>query len=238
MSDYQRIMYQYITTVIGVVVVICNGLMITYIRFARSYRENPIGYVYIVNMATTDLVAGLIMVILKSMHAYMDTELAGNSLATEFYHVLRFCMVRFSLLTSVLNLVALTMDRLCVVCFPFLAARTRRVNFHVKICVGIWTVSLAFTLLFYTYARFYLNDAEKYINVIFPIATLPATVLFVVSYTLIFSVVNRTSNTVCQQTLSVRKNDWRLDSGNETRKNSITAQKKKVIKCLFIINLH
>lgn len=230
MSEYRIILYQYITTGIGALVILCNGLMIVYIRRARSYTHNPIGYVYIVNTAATDLLVGFDMVLLKSMHPYMATDLAGNKFAKELYHVLRFGMLRFSLLTSVLNLVALTIDRLFAVRFPFLEVR-RSVKLHVKICIGIWLVSLLLTSLFYTYTRFYLIDTEKYKDVIFPIATLPATVLFVVSYILIFSVVNRSSNVERQLALCVHRSNPTTEI-NENRSaamnQSISIQREKV----------
>ena len=52
--------------------------------------------------------------------------------------------------------------------------------------------------------RFHLKDSERYRFAVFPVATLPATILFIVSYFIIFSVVRRTSKTVGQINSSVR----------------------------------
>ena len=216
------ILYQYVTTAVGVLVIIFNSLMIIYIRHTNTYKINPIGYVYITNMAATDLLVGLIMVFLKSIHPYMDTKLADNQFCQELYHIFRFCLMRFSLLTSVLNLIALTLDRFCAIRFPFLVARLNK-RFHVKTCIWIWMVSFVITSAFYVITRFHLKNTEKYKDTLFPIATFPATVLFVMCYGYIFSVVSRSSNAVNQQNLSLRQNQ----TNSWDKQSSIQKEKVK-----------
>ena len=211
MAEFQMILYQYVTTGIGALVTIFNSLMIVYIRYANIYKSNPIGYVYITNMAVTDLLVGLTMISLKSMHPHIDTKFTGPPFAQELYHILRFCLLRFSLLTSVLNLIALTLDRLFVIRFPFLVA-LRNKRFHVKICIWIWIVSFVITSAFYAITRFHLQNMEKYKDTLFPIATFPATVLFVMSYGYIFSVVSSSSNAINQKNLSLKQNQTKQSS--------------------------
>ena len=214
-STYKTILYQYVTTTIGALVIASNSIMLVCIRRSKAHKNKPVGFVYVINMAASDLFVGVTMVILKSMHPYMGTTLADNVVAQNVYHVIRFCMIRFSLLVSVFNLVALTIDRLCAIRFPFLVQRQDR-SLHIKICCLIWLVSLVTTSVFYILARFYLKDSLRYKDAIFPIATIPATVLFIVSYTMIFTVVRRTSNTVNQIASSVRR---QRDVVNETEEN-------------------
>ena len=220
MTKYQMILYQYVTTGIGVLVILFNSLMIIYIKCTRTFISNPVGYVYITNMAITDLLVGLIMVLLKSMHPYMDNDLANKPFAQELYHIMRFCLVRFSLLTSVFNLIALTVDRFCAIRFPFFVVR-QNYKFHMKVCCGVWVVSLILTSAFYAITRFYLQNTERYKDAIFPIATFPAMFLFVICYGYIFSVVSRSSNAVNQLTISTDKNE----QNNSTQQSS---QKEKV----------
>ena len=203
MVKFQMILYQYVTTAVGLLVTIFNSLMIIYIRHTNTYKINPIGYVYITNMAATDLLVGLIMIFLKSIHPYMDTKLGDNQFCQELYHIFRFCSMRFSLLTSVLNLIALTLDRFCAIRFPFLVARLNK-RFYVKICIWIWMVSFVITSVFYVITRFHLKNTEKYKDTIFPIATFPATILFVICYGYILSLRQNQTNSWDKQS-SIQK---------------------------------
>ena len=221
MAEFRMILYQYVTTGIGVLVAVFNSLMIVYIRYANIYKSNPIGYVYITNMAVTDLLVGLTMVSLKSMHPHIDTKFTGPPFAQELYHILRFCLLRFSLLTSVLNLTALTLDRFCAIRFPFLVARLNK-RFHVKICIWIWMVSFVITSAFYAITRFHFQNMEKYKDTLFPIATFPATVLFVMCYGYIFRVVSSSSNAINQKNVSLRQNQ------TNSRDKQSSTQKEKV----------
>ena len=220
MNKYQMILYQYVTTGVGVLVILFNSLMIIYIKYMRTFNSNPVGYVYITNMAVTDLLVGIIMVLLKSMHPYMDNDLADKPFAQDLYHFIRFFFLRFSLLTSVFNLIALAVDRFSAIRFPFLVARQNPI-FHVRVCCGVWMVSLLLTSAFYAIIRFYLQNPERYKDAIFPIATFPAMVLFFVCYGYIFSVVSHSSNTVQQLTVS-SKNDPNDRKNQQSQKEKVT----------------
>uniref|UniRef100_A0A7M5WWB5 G-protein coupled receptors family 1 profile domain-containing protein n=1 Tax=Clytia hemisphaerica TaxID=252671 RepID=A0A7M5WWB5_9CNID len=181
-------------------------------------------------MAVSDLFVGVVMVILKSMNPYMQTSLADNVAAQTAYHVMKFCMVRFTLLVSVFNLVALTIDRLYAIRFPFAAQRMER-RFHIKVCCGIWFVSLVITSIFYMLITYSLKDSLRYKDAIFPIATIPATVLFFVSYTMIFTVVRRTSNTVKTMKISVRsKNGTNKELQQSTQRSREEKEKRAFIR--------
>ena len=204
-ADYQQFLYRYVTFGIGILAVFFNILEIIFMKYFKSFKKNPIGMVYILNMAISDIIVGFTMVILKSMDPYMKTTLANNETAHEIYHVIRFCFIRFSLLLSVFNLIALTIDRVCAIRFPFSINR-KNIYFHYKVCSGVWISSFLITIIFYCLARYYLKDNERYKDFIFPIATFPATGLFVVSYAIIFNVVRRSSNTIATTQNSVRNN--------------------------------
>ena len=205
-SGYREILYKYVTFLIGFLIIISNTFILVYIRKSKTHKHKPAGFVYIINMALSDLFVGVLMVILKSISPYLwidNSHLADNAAAKTAYNVIKFCLLRFTLLASVFNLVALTFDRLYAIRFPFAAKRVRR-GLHIKICIGIWIVSLVMATVFYLPITYSLNDNYRYKDAIFPIFTIPATVLFIVSYTLIFTVVRRTSNIVRQIEASVR----------------------------------
>jgi len=195
-------------------------------KYFKSFKKNPVGMAYILNIAVSDVFVGASMVTLKSMHPYMNTTLADSESAREIYHIIRFCFIRFSLLLSVFNLIALTLDRVCAIRFPFFHRRQNK-QFPYKVCAGVWIISFVCTIVFYCFARFHLKDNEHYKDFIFPIATLPATGLFIISYTVIFSVVRRSSNTVLQIQQSLGDN---LQSQND---NSTPSPNEKVKKKLY-----
>ncbi|XP_066934088.1 G-protein coupled receptor GRL101-like [Clytia hemisphaerica] len=201
--SYQSILYKYVTLILGVLIMVFNSIMLIYIRKSKAHKHKPAGFVYVINMAVSDLFVGVVMVILKSMDPYIETTLANSDLAQFTNHVMRYWMVRFTLLVSVFNLVALTIDRLYAIRFPFDAQQMKR-RFHIKVCCGVWLLSLVMTLLCYIFVTYCVKNSLRYKDAIFPIATIPATVLFVVSYTMIFTVVCRTSKTVKKIEASVR----------------------------------
>ena len=86
MSTYQNILYKYVTTILGVFIIIFNGVKI-YLIYGRKNHQS-LGIIYITNLAFSDFMVGVSMVVLKSMDPFMRTVLANNKPAKEVYHFL------------------------------------------------------------------------------------------------------------------------------------------------------
>jgi len=183
MSNYSDILYKYVTLVIGVLIVICNTFKIVYLQ--KKVKTKSV--IYITNLALSDCSVGVFMVILKTMDPFMDTSLKNNDYALEIYLLIRFCCIRFSLLSSVFNLVAITLTQVVAVVKPYYYRKWKTTLIY-KICAANWFISITCVLIFYFSLRFKvdrINNIKKYKNLLFPFVTFPVICLFIISYTLI-----------------------------------------------------
>ena len=83
MATYREILYQHVTLVIAALAILINGVVIYLIR--KSKQNKVLALVFILNLAFSDLFAGMLMLILKIMHPYMKTTFKGNNAAKHTY---------------------------------------------------------------------------------------------------------------------------------------------------------
>uniref|UniRef100_A0A7M5WKD4 G-protein coupled receptors family 1 profile domain-containing protein n=2 Tax=Clytia hemisphaerica TaxID=252671 RepID=A0A7M5WKD4_9CNID len=161
----------------------------------KQKGRKGVGSVYIVNLCTSDIFVGIAMIILKIMTQFQKTTLKDDEVAKEFYNIIRYCVIRISLFVSVFNLSALTIDRLFAIKFPFIHRKQGK-KFAFKICIGVWALSVVLCSIVYCVTRFYLNNIGRYNNLVFPIATYSASIIFIISYTIIFIEMRKSSKNV------------------------------------------
>lgn len=151
MTSYREFLYEILTPMMGGLIIVLNVLELFMIL--RDKSRKGVGLVYILNLSISDVFVGLAMIILKIMTPFMKTTLKKDVIAQEFYHVIRYCLIRLSLFVSVFNLIALTFDRLMAIKFPFIH-RKKGKSFAIKVCMGVWLLSLACVVLIYSISRF------------------------------------------------------------------------------------
>lgn len=189
MSSYRSFLFTTATPVIAALAILLNMIEIILIVKERKARRN-LGRIFILNLAISDVIVGVVMIILKSLDPYMKVELKGNIYAEEIYSIMRYGFIRLSLFTSVLNLAALTIDRVLAICRPF-SHRKRTNRFAIKICMGVWLLSIMFVTSMYCLTRFYLKNIERYNNLVFPISTYTAVVVFLVCYMMLYKTLKK-----------------------------------------------
>lgn len=186
MSLYSTVMYEFVTPALGVVVILLNILEAVLIK---KSKHNSKGSIYLMSLAVSDILAGVIMVILKTMHQFMKTDLKGNIYAEEIYHVIKHAFIRFSLFISIFNLLAIAIDRYIAISHPMFH-RNKRVTLQRTLCISTWMVSLACVTAAYCASRFGLADVRRYNDLLFPVSAYLSAVLLISLYSMIFKAIS------------------------------------------------
>ena len=177
MGQYRQALFELVTPVMGGFIIILNIIEIGYI-LQQGRTERP-GAIYILNLAISDVVVGLTMVILKSIDPFMETDLKHDMTAKEIYNIIQYCLLRLSMFVSVFNLLVLSVDRVWAISRPF-SHRKKTTLFAVKVCVLVWILSIICVTSIFCMVRFYGGNFERYHNLVFPLATYLTTFAFAV----------------------------------------------------------
>lgn len=183
MGQYRQALFELVTPVMGGFIIILNIIEIGYI-LQQGRTERP-GAIYILNLAISDVVVGLTMVILKSIDPFMETDLKHDMTAKEIYNIIQYCLLRLSMFVSVFNLLVLSVDRVWAISRPF-SHRKKTTLFAVKVCVLVWILSIICVTSIFCMVRFYGGNFERFHNLVFPLATYLTTFAFAVCYLVIF----------------------------------------------------
>lgn len=191
---YRAFLYEIVTPVMAALIVVLN-IMEMYLIMRQKGRRRGVGSIYIMNLCTSDIFVGIAMIVLKVMTQFQKTSLKNDVVAKEIYNIMRYCVIRISLFVSVFNLSALTIDRLFAIKFPF-THRKQGKTFALKICCAVWVISIALCTLVYSVTRFYFQNIARYNNLVFPIATYSASVVFIISYGVIFMEMRKSTKNI------------------------------------------
>ena len=182
MSQYRQALFEIVTPVMGGLVIVLNIIEIGWI-LQQGRTQRP-GAIYILNLAISDIVVGLTMVILKSIDPFMETDLKYDITAQEIYNIIQYCLLRLSMFVSVFNLLVLSVDRVWAISRPF-SHRKKTASFAVKVCILVWILSIICVTSIFCMVRFYGGNFEHY-NLVLPVATYLTTFAFAVCYLVIF----------------------------------------------------
>ena len=213
MSAYSMAIYTTVTPSLGGVVIVLNIVEII-LLLRKSRRNMTMALTYILSLSISDLMVGIVMIILKSMDPFMKTTFKGNVVAKESYDILKHCFIRLSLFVSIFNLMALTFDRVVAIVKPFLHRKLSR-SFSTKVCILVWITSVTCVAIVYCVSRFHLSDVERYNNLVFPISTYTTTAVFIVCYAMIYREI-RASRTNRRKSTMKSKYEQK-DTPNESR---------------------
>ena len=162
----------------------------------RQGRTQRPGTIYILNLAISVVVVGLMMVILKIIYPFMVTDLKYDMIAKEIYNIIQYCLLRISMFVSVFNLLVLPVDRVWAISRPF-SHRKKTASFAIKVCLLVWLLSIIYVTSIFCMVRFYGGNFERYHNLVLPVATYLTTFAFAVCYLVIFREI-RNSKTVAK----------------------------------------
>lgn len=176
------VLEEIVTPIIASFIVIINSVVIYYIIKYRNAQHNPIAMVYMLNMAFGNFFVGFLMILLTAVDVIIHQYDNHNHSS---YRSVRDPLIRLSLFISILNLIPLTIDRVWAVRYPISHRQSKR-KFAVKICIGVWSVSILLVTIFYSIVYLSKEDNERLHQIIFPFATYPTTLIFIVCYAIIF----------------------------------------------------
>ena len=117
---------------------------------------------------------------------FFTSHHAGNMVAEEIYNILRLVFIRFSLFSSIFNLIAMTIDRYLSIFHPVKQRNRSRYFVRLVIC-AVWVFSFVAVVLVYCITRWVVaEESTMSINLVFPISSYPATMVFVYCYIAIY----------------------------------------------------
>jgi len=190
-TTYSSAIYTTVTPVTGSLVVILNIIELVCIsKLQKRSRKIIKSFTYITSLCVSDIMVGLVMIALKCMHPFMETSLKGDAVAIEMYEIVRFVLLRLSMMISVFNLLALTYDRYAAITNPFVH-RQRGRTFSTVIVVLVWLVSVLCVVSVYCVSRFKLGHVEMHNNLVFPVSSYLTTVVFIACYAVIYMRIRR-----------------------------------------------
>ena len=202
MGEYQSALYQVVTPAMGALAVVLNVIEIGFIvRRRKTWR---LGTIYLLNLAVSDVIVGLTMIFLKSMHPFMKRDLKDDMMAKEIYNIIRYYFIRLSLFVSVFNLVVLVLDRVWAIAKPF-SHRKKTPSFAMKACLFVWILSMICVTSTFCMVRFYGESVQQYYDLVFPVVTYLTTLVFTICYIVIFRKI-RNSQTVRKQSTVMSRN--------------------------------
>ena len=225
----EAIIYYYISPTVAALTVILN--LIEIVLLVKQYKRNmsariqrhAIPIILFGNLAFSDLLVGITVIAIKVMDVlFRDKVIPVTRTNVYVYYILKFNILRLSLLTSFFNLILLTVDRLLAVRFP-LAYRTRANNKRAFVLVLItWVLSVAFTSIHY-YIYFHAGiNLVKYDLVIFPAVVIPATFAFPVCNFMIVKAVRKHGKGLRQMT----NNTEYVSNSRSTNNTKITDSRR------------
>ena len=171
--SHQMLMWDIVSPILGVFIVIVNLIQIASILQTKRNKLS-IPFIFILNLSISDLLVGLTEMLIKTMYWVARNYKVSSQIFSDVFQYVIFVFLRMSLLMSMLNLIAITFDRLFCVVKPIRYRRANRKN-AIFVCITLWIISLISSSLYY-YGMSYLTD--KYTNwrldlLIFPMVTLP-----------------------------------------------------------------
>ena len=199
LTKYHYVVVYVIAPIIGALIIIMNLLKLYVIKRNQQLRKS-VSIIYLINVSISDLTVGILTIIYKSMHPYKDY----NDVTQELYYIIKLCFIRISLFVSVFNMVALTINQTWAIRKPFIHRKYGK-KLAIKICCGVWMISITFVAGLYLAARFKLHNTRKYTDVVFASVTYPATITFIICYSMIFLTVRKSAKKNAQIPERVQK---------------------------------
>ena len=184
-----EIIFDYVSPTTATLIVIMNSIEIIIIFKSKGYKRLSSGMMFLLNLSMSDLFIGVIIIAVKILTAFAKSSVKEHEVVMIVLHILRYYMLRLSLFISILCLMALAFLRMLAVRKPFLYHKlTQKVA--IKVCIATWVIPILCLTILYTAVRLVvgLERYDKYGDVIFPIVTYSASVVFVSCYyTIVYS---------------------------------------------------
>ena len=209
-----NVVFKYLSPTLGSFTIIANFLVLLFMRKTNT-KITP-SLVYITNLAISDLLVGVIIVLVKLLYCLRINfeDLQASKALNEFYKLSIFTFLRLSLFISVLTLIVVTIDRIVAIQSPlFHRVIKRRVS--IIICVCIWIISIVISTMHYCLLKFKIVD-ENFGELLFPVLVYPTSFVIVLGYLFII--------------LKVKSQRRRMTQIDFQFKNKNQSEEKKILE--------
>ena len=157
--EYRNFIFLVVSPTMAVCMVILNLGIIIHLLL-RVKKEKRRKFVYFINLALSDTILGLIVLLVKMMVKLEEADKkGGDTLLKEVRVFFQMKVVSLSLYISVLSIAAIIVERLILVMFPFYYTRLRY-RTKCMFCVMAWITSTSSVTLMHFYVQ---NDRYEYI---------------------------------------------------------------------------
>lgn len=187
--SFSTYLYTYGSPVVAVLACVLNlpEIILLVRRYRKTsklrYERNVVPIILLVSLALSDFLVGLNVILVKVVYYLMEYNVIPINYHTlVLYKVMTFLFLRFSLLLSVLSLLAMTVDRLLAVKNP-IRYRAKIRTRHGFIAVAVTWVSSSAIIAVHYYASVYGEGSSfEHRMLIFPITIIPSSVAFALCY--------------------------------------------------------
>lgn len=141
--DFKTVLFDIVSPTNASIIIILNMIEIIFICKMKMMRRKK-STVFLVNLAISDLILGLIIVLVKILSLFKNK----GAVFTLFYSFTRRSGIQITLMASVLTNNILTTERFLAVKHPHVYNRITRVMRR-NMCLVVWLLAIAITLCFY-----------------------------------------------------------------------------------------
>lgn len=149
----------------------------------KNVEKNVIPLLFLMNLAASDLFVGLTMFASKCMTYLLKWKAVQRTEGFNFtFNILVFAFLRISLLSSIFNLMSLTVDRLFTIQNAIVYHMKFRTKHALIVIVISWLLSFVFVGIHFYVVYYSGLVIWAYDLVIFPAVVFPATLVFGIGY--------------------------------------------------------
>lgn len=231
MGIYTRILWLYICPVLAVIIIILNSFEIYSIIRLKIKRNNYI--VFVLNLAITDLCVGITILLDLISHQFKEDNLFEN--LSIFSSIIQYAVLRILMVSSILNLLLLTLIRWISVKHPVKSKSMLKKYSH-SCCALVWLVSVIISVGYFC-ALYWMVTQELFLKcemLLLAIIIYPSCILFAILYYLILKDIKRRNERLCLTNVSnkMSENDIPENKGDSLQLIDVVSPENSERLCL------
>ena len=236
----QDVLYEIVSPTMAVLIIIVNLAEIVMLTRRKKGRGLTAPMVYVLSLSIADLFVGIFIICVKIVHFLMKTNVIHNKeVAKAALEMLQYLFLRMSLLMSLANLIALTVDRM--VSLRTLVKRSKKTAIIISIVNTFASTVFIVTLYFTLQAFISMQVYKQYEVLVFSVLVFPSAIYFAIAYTLIIRYVQnqqrRLVGSLRFKKFSVPEGTLEISMEDAIRQQTYLRREKRLIKMMISIIL-
>ena len=182
--ELANILFEIVSPTMAGLIIIVNLAEIVMLTRKKRGKGLTAPMVYVLSLSISDLCVGKVIVCVKIVHFLEKTGTIRNKEdARAAQYLMKYMFLRISLLMSLANLVALTVDRM--VSLRTLVKRSKKTAIIISIINTLSSIVFILVLYFTLHSFISKDDYLQYELLMFSVLVFPSAVYFAIAYTLI-----------------------------------------------------